>query len=217
MKLSNLFLSIVATFMLGLAVGSTDFVMSKQSTAAINVPIDDTVKGNGLVIQLPANLTPKQKHVLSVAYETAQADGHKYPQLLQAILLQETKAGGMNSYKVAGNEFGLKPNLRYYGVAQLKLSATRDVLAKWPELWDSFEFQGKTDEEVIAKLIENERFNIAIASKYLLILKSRGYTSPGAIAAAYNKGPTGARGINTAEDKYSKAVDQHIRKLQTKS
>jgi hypothetical protein len=213
MKLSNLFLSIVATFMLGLAVGSTDFVMSKQSTAAINVPIDDTVKGNGLVIQLPANLTSKQKYVLNVAYETAQADGHKYPQLLQAILLQETKAGGMNSYKVAGNEFGLKPNLRYYGVAQLKLSAARDVLAKWPELWKDFEFQGKTDEEVIAKLIENERFNIAIASKYILILKSRGYTSPSAIAAAYNKGPTGARGINTAEDKYSKAVDQHIRKL----
>lgn len=217
MKLSNLVLSIVATFMLGLAVGSNDFVMSKQATAAINVPIDDNVKGSGLVIQLPANLSPKQKYILSVAYETAAKDGHKYPQLLQGIILQETKAGGMKSYKVAGNEFGLKPNLRYYGVAQLKLSATRDVLAKWPELWDDFEFQGKTDEEVIAKLIENERFNIAIASKYLLILKSRGYTNPAAIAAAYNKGPTGARGINHAENKYFKAVDQHIKKLQTKS
>lgn len=217
MKLSNLVLSLVATFMLGLAVGSTDFVLSKQPTAAINIPVSDNVKGSGLVVPLPANLTPKQKHILTLAYQTAAADGHKYPQLLQGIILQETKAGGMKSYKVAGNEFGLKPNARYYGVAQLKLSATRDVLAKWPELWDDFEFQGKTDEEVIAKLIENERFNIAVASKYILILKSRGYTNPAAIAAAYNKGPTGARRINTAEDNYSKAVNKHIKNLQTKS
>lgn len=217
MKLSNLVLSVVAFFMLGLAVGSASLTMTRSPTAVINVPMNASTKGSGFSIILPNDLTIKQKAILTMAYTIAKKDGHKYPQLLQGILLRETNAGGIKSYKVAGNEYGLKPNERYYGLAQLKLSATRDVLAKWPTMWNKFDFQGHTDEEVIAKLIENDEFNIAIASKYILILQTMGYTTPMSIATAYNKGPGGASNVDYNEDEYAKGVANHIKKLQPKT
>lgn len=216
MKMSIVTLLLVASGLCYIATHATDAMLIKNPTSIITVPIDSTIKGGGFNIELPANLTEKQQRVLSIAYAVAEKDGHQYPQLLQGIILQESKAGGMKSYKVAGQEFGLKPNLRYYGVAQLKLVAARDVLAKWPELWDDFNFQSKTDEEVIAKLIENEEFNIAIASKYLLILQKQGFKNPNALATAYNRGATGARRVDDVNT-YSDGVNKHIAAIITES
>ena len=213
MKLSNFLLSILATIILGIAVGSSFMVVSHHSSAQIYVKGE---AGDNLSIDLPKNLSHHQAELLSMAYDIAKKDGHEQPQLLQGIILQESKAGDMSSYKVAGQEMGLKTNMRYYGVAQIKLAAARDVLAKWPDLISQFEFHTNTDEEIIAKLIENDRFNLAIASKYLLIMKSYGYSTIKQLATAYNQGPGGAKLVDANNNKYSSGVQAHIQELKIK-
>ena len=166
-----------------------------------------------LAYSLPADLSSKQKQLLVEAYNIAKADGLSDPKLLQAIILRETRAGGMQKYSVAGQELGLKTNLRYYGVSQLKLAAARDVLAKWPRLFSQFGFQTQTDEEVIAKLIADDLFNLHIASKYLLLLRNQGFRSNSELALAYNQGAGGARLQDHNDSPYARAVVQYISKL----
>lgn len=211
MKLSNLLLSVVAMFTLGVAVNASTLVIPKQPTSVTYIPVDDTANavGGGMAIEMPENPSTRQARVLTMAYEIAERDGHRYPQLLQGILLQETRAGGIARYAVAGGEFGLATNKRYYGLGQIKLSAAKDVLKAYPELWQQFNFHTRLDEEIIAKLIENDEFNISIASKYLLILRSYGYSTPHELAKAYNMGPGGARRAG-ATTHYSEGVMRHI-------
>lgn len=213
MKMSNFLLSVVACLALGLAVGSSSMVMSRAGTSVISVPAEIGGTGGGLAIKLPSNLTSQQAMLLALAYDIAKKDGHRYPQLLQGILLQETRAGEMDSYKVAGQEFGLKTNERYYGIMQIKLSAAKDVLTRYPALRNDFGFHTRTDEEIIAKLIENQEFNLSVASKYLLVLKTSGYDTVKQLALAYNQGAGGARAKNPETNHYSLGVMANIQKL----
>lgn len=213
MKLSNALLSVVATFVLGAAIGASSMLVPQQPTSVISVPSDEGVAGGGFTMVVPNNMTHRQAELLAMAYDIAKRDGHRHPQLLQGIILQETNAGQARNYKVAGQEYGLKPNERYYGVAQIKLAAARDVLSRYPELKTQFEFNTMADEEVIAKLIENDNFNLSIASKYLLILKSYGYDTMKTIAMAYNKGAGGASGKDANTNPYAQGVMAFIQKL----
>jgi hypothetical protein len=210
MKLSNFVLSIFASMVLGLAVSSSYFVISKQSSAEITMASDNSTR---VSMDIPKNLSQHQAELLSQAYEIAQKDGHKQPQILQGIILQESKAGEMSSYKVAGQEFGLKTNSRYYGVAQIKLAAALDVLKSFPGLKKEFNFQSNTDEEVIAKLIENDKFNMSIASKYLLLLRNAGYDTIKQLAVAYNQGAGGAKNIDPSKNHYSNGVMAYIQQI----
>lgn len=213
MKLSNFMLSIVASLVVGLAIGASALVTNEHPTAVISLTTEDGSVGGGFTLKLPEKISGNQARILSVAYDIAKRDGHSQPQILQGIVLQETKAGGMSSYKVAGQEFGLKTNERYYGLAQLKLSATKDVMSRYPELWKEFNFQTRMDEELIAKLIENDNFNLSVASKYLLILKASGYNTVRQMALAYNQGPGGAKSHDSETHHYSTGVMAHIQKL----
>jgi len=210
MKWSNFALGAVAA----VSILGTGYLWNATSqstpTAVISVPLEKG-SGSAFSIKLPANITAAQAHVLQLAYRIAQADGHKYPQMLQGIVLQESKAGALDSYKVAGQEFGLKTNERYYGVSQVKLVAAKDVLSSFPNLKTKYNLQTRTDEEVIANLILNEEFNLAVASKYLLLLKTRYNVSDTNILAAWNQGPGGQ--YNAAGAQYSNNVKQQIRKL----
>jgi hypothetical protein len=213
MKVSNFALSIIATVFVSGAFVMSTVVVSAHPTSVISIPSSDNATGSGMAISLHERLTSRQARVLGMAYEIAKEDGHKYPQLLQGILMQESKAGEMKSYKVAGQEFGLRTNERYYGVAQIKLVAARAVLSSFPGLRSKFKIQSDTDEEIIAKLIEDDEFNISIASKYLLILKRLGYDTMKQVALAYNQGPGGARGKDANTNKYSRGVMTHIQEL----
>ncbi len=211
--MSNFLLSIVAVFALGASLSASVLVVSRQSTSVSYIPASDNTIGGGMTVNLPPQPTSRQARMLSLAYEIAKKDGHQHPQLLQGIILQESKAGGMARYRVAGQEFGLGPNQRYYGVGQIKLAAARDVLVRYPEMWEEFDFHTSTDEEVIAKLIENDAFNISVASKYLLILRGYGFTTPQELAIAYNRGPSGAKNAGPSTD-YSRAVMNHIHNVE---
>lgn len=216
MKLSNFLLSIITSATLGIAISCTLLVMPTEPTAVISIPAEDGMVGNGFSMNFPKNLNDKQVRLLGMAYDIARHDGHKYPQLLQGIILQESRAGDIASYKVAGQEFGLKPNERYYGVAQIKLAAARDVLSRYPSLKDEFDFHTNTDEEVIAKLIENDRFNLSVASKYLLVLKTYGYDTIKQLALAYNQGAGGAKDKDANTHHYSTGVMANIQRLTAK-
>lgn len=166
-----------------------------------------TMGGTNTVIRVPPNLTEKQNALLTMAYKSAKAEGFSNPEIMQTILLQETRAGAMKSYKVAnpGSE-------AYYGPMQIKLAAARDVLSRFPALWDKYEFHTKTDDEVKANLILNEEFNVEVAAKYVHILQ-RIYRLQGReLINAYNRGPGGVKRVNSQNFHY--AIEGE-KKLQT--
>lgn len=196
-------LSFIAAMILSTAViTEVNGVTAQYGTAVIAAKT--TIKGgNKNVLVLPANLTAKQGELLSFAYKVAKADGLKFPEYYQGLIYQESKAGGMKNYEVAGQEFGLKPMERYYGVPQLKLAATKDVLKKYPALGVFH-----TDEEIIAKLITDDHWSIRIGSKYLLMVGQG--KSPEAALVAYNKGEGGAKGVNPSTNTYAIDIVHHV-------
>jgi len=205
MKLSSALVSVLTMFVVGVVVGN----LFQSPPPQVNIPVAPN-DGSGYEIKYPEHPTRRQSQILGLAFDIAKRDGHKYPQLLQGIILQETLAGDLKRYKVIGQEFGLKPNQRYYGVSQIKLAATWEVLRRYPEMWEQFAFNTHTDEEIIAKLVDDDHFNMAVASKYLLILGERGYDTMASLACAYNKGAGGARKTDPKTDPYSMGVMAHI-------
>ena len=145
---------------------------------------------NQVAVLLPANLTAEQSKLLNTAYKIAKDDGHKDPELVQSILLQETKAGGMKTFRVAN----AGPDA-YFGPMQVKLSAARDVLLHFPALFTKYALQTHTDDEIKAHLIIDDSFNIEIASKYLLLLQREYGYSGRELLNAYNRGPAGVKAV----------------------
>lgn len=165
------------------------FIPSTISTAVIAERNSKSV-GGGIAVLLPKNLSEKQHQLLNLAYKIAKEEGIQ-PEIVQGILLQETLAGGLKSYKVAnpGPE-------AYFGPMQIKLAATRDVLNRHPQLYSKYDFHTRSDDEVKANLILNEEFNLRVGTKYLVLLqKQYGFTGL-KLANAYNRGPGGVHGVD---------------------
>jgi len=151
----------------------------------------DVIKGGQMAVVVPANLSNTQHQLLNDAYKIAREDGHKNPELVQGVILQETRAGAMSVYKVAGN-----PGDLYYGIGQIKIGAARDVMSAFPKLWAKYKFHTRTDDELKANLILNQLFNIEITSKYLKLLQTRYGYSGRELVNAYNRGPTGVKAVD---------------------
>lgn len=174
-------------------------LMPKPAGTAVIAEKNDGVRiGGQVAILLPTSLTPNQGRLMNKAYEIAKADGHKNPELVQSVLLQETLAGATPKMRVAN------PGPQaYFGPMQLKLDAAKAVLGRWPGLFTKYHFQTRTDDEIKANLILNDRFNIEVGSKYLLILQREyGYTGR-QLLNAYNRGPTGVKAV---DDSYHYAI-----------
>lgn len=163
--------------------------------------------GGGVAQVLPANLSAKQYELLNLARDVAVDIQLKSPEMLQAILLQETLAGGVEKYNVANPG----PNA-YFGPMQVKLAAARDVLSRWPSMFAAYDFHTRTDDEIKANLILNERFNIEIAGRYLIILGQQYGLKGAALMTAYNKGPAGGTGGSYARDAQRKLVSYNVPK-----
>jgi hypothetical protein len=135
-----------------------------------------------------------QRENMQLAYELAKADGHRDPRVVQGIILQESDAGAAKRWRIGGLDHGAKE--LYFGLAQIKVSTARDVMKRYPELWKQFNFQTRTDDELKANLMLNDRFNLTIASRYLLML-AHDYGFKGReLLNAYNQGPGGVRNIS---------------------
>lgn len=198
MKTTLFLLSTIVTLILSTVTVSEINAATVINGTAVIAAKSHIKGGNKNVLILPPNLTPKQGELLTFAYRVAKSDGHKHPENYQGLLLQESKAGGMKGYEVAGQEFGLKPLERYYGVPQIKLGATKDVLKKYPVL-GAF----RTDEEIVAKLITDDKWAIRIASKYFLMM--------GENPVAYNKGLAGSKGVDPSTNDYAVKVAHYAK------
>lgn len=174
-----------------------------QSTVILAVK-----NGVEVAMVLPDNTTTRQQKLLNFAYDIAKADGYKKPQWLQGIIMQESKAGGMREYRVAGLQN--KVGDRYFGVSQIKLAAAKDVMGKHPELWKHLDT--KTDEELQARLVLDDEFNIRVASKYALMMGINQNASRG--ITAYNQGAAGAVGIDSSTHHYNIGVERHVKNVQ---
>jgi hypothetical protein len=160
---------------------------------------------------LPASMTAKQYQLLNLAAEVASENQLKSPELVQAVLLQETYAGGMKSYRVANPGPGA-----YFGAMQIKLSAAKDVLAAWPAMFTKYAFHTRTDDEIKANLILNDRFNIDVGTKYLLILKKRYGFSGRDLMNAYNRGPGGVKAVDAADFHYAIGAEEKLARFKSK-
>jgi hypothetical protein len=148
-------------------------------------------------------LTEDQVHLLKIAFDIGFADGGiKQAKLVQGVLLQETIAGLLGRI----GHMTAKVGKRSYGVMQVKVSAARDVLRRHPSLGEF-----NADEELIAKLILDDMFNIKIASKHLLHLKKKSKNEAQTMMA-YNIGLRASRRYETYDTfKYVRKVKQYFK------
>jgi len=177
------------------------YVPQPIPTAVIGEKQEKTLGGSAAVL-LPENLNNKQAVLLNSAYAIAKSEGFKNPEIVQSILLQETRAGGMKSYNVAN----AGPDA-YYGPMQIKLAATRDVLARDPSLYTKYDFHTHTDDEVKANLILNHDFNIRVAVRYLGILQKTYGLSGANLVNAYQAGPGG---LSTSDGSYARGAAEKL-------
>lgn len=151
------------------------------------------------------NVSTQQANLLVLAHQIAEKDGHKEPKLLQGLLMQETRAGADPNYK--------RPTNGCYGVLQLKIAATQDVLKAYPELLSKYNLNARDQNAIKKKLIHNDEFNLTVGSRYLLILKTYGYSTMKQLALAWNQGAGGAKRFNADTFPYVKGVVKHVKTL----
>jgi hypothetical protein len=164
----------------------------------------ESTGSNRVSVVIPKGFTKEQSNTMKIAYDIAKADGHKSPEIVQAMILQETMAGGLKNFRVAnpGPE-------AYFGISQVKLAAAKDVISRFPGILVKYNIQSRNDEEIKANLILNDKFNIAIGSKYLLILnREYGFTGR-ELLNAYNRGPGGVRLVSN-DFHYAKGAEQKL-------
>jgi len=180
-----------------------------KGTAVIYSLSPNGTKGNNPYAAVPKNFTPRQQHLLNFAYETAKADGFKHPAYLQGILMQESRGCKISTnFRVAG--LTNKPNDRYFGCGQVKLAAAKAVLKQYPEMWKYIE--SGTDEEIQARLILDDEFNIRISSKYLLMMGIN--NNPNRAITAYNVGPGAVKSVDDMKNfAYTKGVKSFSEKM----
>jgi hypothetical protein len=184
-------------------------LLVQNGSSVIAVMSDDGKSGGKpATIKLPDNLTQKQYGLLNFAYQVAKEDGVKNPQYLQGVLFQESKLGQYNGYQVAG--LTNKPGDRYFGIGQIKLAAAKAVVLQYPDLWKYLNTH--TDEELEAKLILDDQFNIRVASKYLLMMGIN--KDPTFAITAYNQGLGGAQQVDPSTHPYTVDVKKHAAALE---
>lgn len=208
MRLLNAF---YVALSIGVAAATWKFaepLVAMNGTSVITVMSQDK-KGNApLAVKLPESLTNKQHELLAFAYDVAKSDGMKHPQYLQGIIFQESHAGNVKDYRVAGLTNAVGD--RYFGIGQMKVAAAKAVLRTYPEMWKFMDT--KTDEELQARLILDDKFNIRMASKYVLILGIN--DNPSFAITSYNRGAGGALAVeNPSAFDYTVKVKAHADRL----
>ena len=176
-------------------------LLSQNGTTVIYAMNDGTQQGNKpFTVKISEDLSDKQHELLNFAFDVAKSDGIKFPQYLQGILMQESRGCSDKNFRVAG--LTNKPTDRYFGCGQIKLVAAKAVMSRYPEMWKYLE--SKTDEELTARLILDDKFNIRVSSKYALMMGIN--ENPTKAITAYNLGQGGAQSVDPNEHAYTKSV-----------
>lgn len=145
----------------------------------------------------PQYLTVKQYSILRRAMQFGEP--YDLELTMMAIALQESSAGRFGPVGDIGNGFGR----RSYGVMQVKKQTAKHVI----DYYDMT--MPKTDEELIARLIYDEDYNMTIALHYLLLLRESGMGWR-ELVTAYNQGPGGARLVNPENFYYTERIAEMV-------
>lgn len=139
--------------------------------------------------------------LMTYAYQTAIVDGHNQPKYLVGVIKVESHAGESDSFRVVKQGVG-KLVSTFYGVGQLTIGAAKTVMDRFPDLWNGFNTQ--TEEELKARLILDDKFNVQVASKYLLLMGVN--KNPDQGITAYQVGPGAVKSINVKTHAYTAKV-----------
>ena len=156
-------------------------------------------------------LLPNQEEVIKTAVKMSIEDGFLKPKILAAIIYQESKAGTANLFRTASHKGSHDQSV---GLGQIKAETARHVLRAYPELIVNFNISNKqlnSNSYLVKRLGYDDKFNLAIASKYLIILYK---IKPNInwVIAAYNMGPGNAMQLSHPETyEYVKLVNSHIK------
>lgn len=204
MKAALSFLALVVLSTLAVAVIVFQRIPQPVATVVVGEKPEKTIGGQAVLV-LPKHLTERQHRLLNLAYELGKKHGFKNPEIVQAVLLQETHAGGLSSYRVAN------PGPQaYFGPMQIKLAAAKDVLKRWPNLFTTYGFHTRSDDEIKANLILNDRFNLEVGTKYLKVLQTEyGFTGR-ALMNAYNRGPGGVHAVDNETFHYAVGAERKL-------
>jgi len=153
---------------------------------------------------------PEQRKLITLAYHVGKRIG--YPETIQAILIQETRAGAY------GNRIGdtnLPMGKRSYGVMQMKVATARGILKLHPSMVTTNFPARKSlkrvrDEEIIIKLIQNDVFSLQLAAFNFADHRKKSKSWSQSVVA-YNTGQGAANRIkNHKEHIYYKHVLKRI-------
>ena len=210
MKLMNLaYITLAAAASVG-AVKTIVPLVAQNGTSVMAIGGSRSDGGTPIMsIKLPEKMTSRQAELLSFAYNVAKSDGFSEPKYLQGIILQESNAGNMGQFRVAGLTNAVGD--RYFGIGQIKMVAAKAVMKRYPELWSYLDT--RTDEELQARLIVDDKFNIRIASKYALLMGIN--KDPTFAITAYNRGPGGAKLVDPNTHHYTVKVRGHADRVTT--
>jgi hypothetical protein len=181
----------------------TEPFISQNGTSVIYaMAADGKHGGKPFTTLISEELSIKQHELLNFAFEVAKSDGMKFPQYLQGILMKESRGCDAKSFRVAG--LSNRVGDRYFGCGQIKLGTAKTVMNRYPEMWKYLESQ--TDEELQARLILDDKFNIRVTSKYAIMMGIN--EDPTKAITAYNLGPGGAKSVDPNTHGYTQSVKQ---------
>lgn len=155
----------------------------------------------GMMIFIPSlsfSFTPDQQRLMSMAY--ALGEPHGLGQTMVAIAYQETNAGVTGPVGDKRHPVGQ----RSYGVMQIKLETAKYAFRLCPYL----DRDHDSEEEIIADLIDDKKWNMEISLCYLRQLE-KGRTWRETVLA-YNQGANGASAQDPNSHEYVRDIINHI-------
>ncbi len=147
----------------------------------------------------PPRLSDHQIRLLAYAWHVGEQ--YNLSLAMAGILMQESLAGILSP--VGDRDFAL--GARAYGVMQVRLPAAQDAIRHCPELG-----QYTVGEEIIARLITDDYWNIEVAGCYLNKLQTRGINEWRQVLTAYNRGLQGSRRVDPNYTSYALAVVEWV-------
>lgn len=202
----------------GLLAGGFTAAMLVAGVGIPNVIIVSPEKPKELIAiktQTKARYSTEEKQLMVLAYRVGRELAGA-PETIQAILLVETYAG-RHGDRIGDRHLGI--GKRSYGVMQVKVATARKVLRAYPKMVAKYFDKPITevaDEEIIAKLLNDDEFCIRIGTLNFVLEKQLVNNDWTRAVVAYNTGSVGLKFVDNPEtfnytQKIKQKIDQEIK------
>lgn len=183
---------------------------------ALDFTLDDPVwiaSGEVEEFKLPRAQTSddvKAKNLIMV-YELASSSGH--PEVLQAMLLQESNGG---THPTLVGSPSAPANKRSYGIMQVQVATARTLFRRYEDLRKKYfadrMIRDVSDDEIKTLLLQNNRANVEIAVSLFNLYLSLSNNNVDRTIAAYNVGIGAVKKLRSpSKFKYVREVRHKIK------